>query len=183
MTYFSSRELAAAALFSSLWGVLNGVFSPIVFRMFGMPILCDMIGFAALGLTYWWVRKFGAVILVGVAATIVNFILNPGGVFFLGFTAASFSYDLIASLVVGKRMFKRRSTSAVSLVTISVISGTVAGLIIGNYFMAPEALAVWGGVFGWAMLHAFGGFVGGLIGVSILAGLSERNIQNGSFGT
>ncbi len=52
MTYFNSRELAAVALFSSLWGVLNGVFSPIVFRMFGLPILCDMIGFAALGLTF-----------------------------------------------------------------------------------------------------------------------------------
>jgi hypothetical protein len=67
------------------------------------------------------------------------------------------------------------------LVAISVISGTVAGLIVGNYFMTPEALAVSGGVFGWAMLHAFGGFIGRLIGVSILAGLSERNIQNGHF--
>jgi hypothetical protein len=183
MTYFNSRELASTALFSSLWGVLNGVFSPIVFRMFGLPVLCDMIGFAVLGLTFWWVRKFGAVIVVGVVATIVNFLLNPGGVFFLGFTAASFSYDLIASLVVGNRMFERRSVTAISLVSISVLSATVAGLIIGNYFMTAQALVAWGGVSGWAALHALGGLVGGLIGVSILAGLSTRNIQNGHLGT
>jgi len=183
MTYFNSRELAAVALFSSLWGVLNGVFSPIVFRMFGLPILCDMIGFAALGLTFWWVRKFGAVTLVGVVATIINFLLNPGGVFFLGFTAASFSFDLIASLVVANRMFNRRSAAAISLVSISILSATVAGLIIGNYFMTAQTLVAWGGVSGWAALHALGGLIGGLIGVSILAGLSARNIQNSHLGT
>jgi hypothetical protein len=179
MTYFNSRELAAVALLSSLWGVLNGIFSPIVFRMFGLPILCDMIGFAVMGLTFWWVRKFGAVIAVGVVATIVNFLLNPGGVFFLGFTAASFAYDLIAGLVVGNRMFKKRSVTAISLVSISVVSATVAGLIIGVYFMTAQALVSWGGVSGWAALHALGGLVGGMIGVSILAGLSVRNVQNG----
>src|SRR4030042_4863674 len=112
MTYFSSRQLAAVALFAGLWGVLNSIFSPIVFRVFGLPILCDRIGFAALGLTFWWGRKFGAVTVVGVVATIINFLLNPGGVFFLGFTAASFSFDLIASLVVANRMFHRRSATA-----------------------------------------------------------------------
>jgi hypothetical protein len=183
MTYFNSRELAAVALFSSLWGVLNSIFSPIVFRMFGLPILCDMIGFAALGLTFWWVRKFGAVTVVGVVATIINFLLNPGGVFFLGFTAASFSFDLIASLAVANRMFNRRSATAIILVSISVLSATVAGLIIGNYFMTAQALVAWSGVSGWAALHALGGLIGGIIGVSILTGLSTRNIQNGHVGT
>jgi hypothetical protein len=183
MGYFNSRELAAAALFSSLWGVLNGIFSPIVFRMFGLPILCDMIGFAALGLTFWWVRKFGAVTVVGIVATIVNFLFNPGGVFFLGFTAASFSYDLIASLIMGNGMFKKRLVTAISLVSISVASAAVAGIIIGNYFMTTQALGPWGGVSGWATLHAFGGLVGGLIGVSVVSGLSTRNIQNGRLGT
>jgi hypothetical protein len=183
MTYFNSRELAAVALFSSLWGVLNSIFSPIVFRMFELPILCDMIGFAALGLTFWWVQKFGAVTVVGVVATIINFLLNPGGVFFLGFTVASFSFDIIASLVVTKRMFNRRSAIAILLVSISVLSATVAGLIIGNYFMAAQALVAWGGVSGWAALHALGGLIGGIIGVSILAGLSTRKIQNGHLGT
>jgi hypothetical protein len=141
-----------------------------------------MIGFAVLGLTFWWVRKLGAVTLVGLVATIVNFLLNPGGVFFLGFTAASFSYDLIASLIGWKKIFKRRTISAISLVSISVLAGTVAGLIIGNYFMTTQALAAWGGVFGWAVLHALGGLIGGLIGISILAGLSTRRILSNRFG-
>ena len=80
-------------------------------------------------------------------------------------------------------MFNRRSATAISLVSISVLSATVAGLIIGNYFMTAQALVAWGGVSGWAVLHAFGGLIGGLIGVSILAGLSTRNIQNGHLGT
>ncbi len=178
MTYFSSRQLAAVALFSGLWGVLNSVFSPIVFRVFGLPILCDMIGFAVLSLTFWWVRKFGAVIVVGVAATIINFLLNPGGIFFLGFTIASLCFDLVASLAIVNRISSRQSATAISLTSISVLSATVAGLIIGAYFMTTEALAAWGGVFGWAALHALGGLIGGIIGMSILAGLSARNIHN-----
>jgi hypothetical protein len=49
--------------------------------------------------------------------------------------------------------------------------------------MAAQALVAWGGVSGWAALHALGGLIGGLIGVSILAGLSTRNIRNGHLGT
>lgn len=106
MTYFNSRELAAASLFASLWGVLNAVFSPVVFQAFGLPILCDMLGFAALSLTFWWVRKFGAATVVGFVATLINFILNPGGLFFLGFTAASIVFDVAASSIGYKRVFR-----------------------------------------------------------------------------
>lgn len=53
MTYFNTREVAAIAIFAALWGVLNSIFTPIVFRMFGVPILCDIIGLAILALTVW----------------------------------------------------------------------------------------------------------------------------------
>jgi hypothetical protein len=62
--YYNTREIAAIALLSALWGVLNSIFSPIVFNMYGLPILCDMIGFAVLSVTVWWVRKLGAATLV-----------------------------------------------------------------------------------------------------------------------
>lgn len=178
MAYFNSRELAAAALFSGLWGILNGLFSPIVFQMFGLPVLCDMIGFAALSLTFWWVRKFGAVTAVGVAATVLNFIFNPGGIYFLGFTAAAFSFDLLANLIGDKRIFNNRLAAAFSLLMISIFSAALAGLVIGTFFMNMQALFAWGGVLGWVGLHAIGGLVGGLIGVSLLEGLSARNIRN-----
>jgi len=177
MPYYSSREIAAVALFAALWGVLNSIFSPIVFRMFGLPILCDMIGFAILTLTVWWVRKFGAATAVGLIATVINFIFNPGGVHFLGFMAASIVFDITAKLIGYDRCFKRLSFATVSMLSISVLSAAVAGLIIGAFFMAAPALAKWDGVLGWAGLHAVGGVIGGFIGVALVAGLATRGIQ------
>ena len=82
MTYLNSREVAAIAMFAALWGVLNSIFAPIVFRMFGLPILCDMVGFAVLTLIVWWIRKFGTATIVGLIATVVNFVFNPYGFHF-----------------------------------------------------------------------------------------------------
>ena len=163
MPYYSSREIAAIALLSALWGVLNSIFSPVVFNMFGLPILCDMIGFAVLSLTVWWIRKLGAATIVGIIATAINFIFNPGGVFFLGFTVASVVFDAVAWIARYDSYFRKASLTAISLLFTSVLSAAVAGLIIGNYFMAPFALVSWGGILGWAGLHAFGGIIGGFI--------------------
>jgi len=177
MPYYNSRELMAIALFSALWGVLNSIFSPIVFRMFGLPILCDMIGFATLSLTVWWVRKLGAATLVGLIATAINFIFNPSGFFFLGFTLASVVFDLLAWVARYDVYFKRSSLTAISLFSASTLSAAVAGLIIGTYFMAAPALANWGGVLGWAGLHAIGGIIGGFIGTVAVISLVARGLS------
>lgn len=174
MQYYNSREIAAIALLSALWGVLNSIFSPIVFNMFGLPILCDMIGFAVLSVTVWWIRKLGAATMVGIIATVISFIFNPGGVFFLGFTAASIVFDIVAWLARYNVYFKKTSLTAISLSSVSVLSASVAGFIIGTYFMAGPALARWGGVLGWAGLHAVGGIIGGFIGITLVTGLVAR---------
>lgn len=176
MAYFNSRDIAVIALLSALWGVLNSIFSPIVFSMFGLPILCDMIGFTVLSVTVWWVRRLGAASIVGLIATVINFIFNPGGIFFLGFTAASIVFDIAAWLLRYDFYFKKTYLTAISLFSVSVLSATVAGFIIGTYFMAAPALAKWGGVLGWAGLHAIGGVIGGLIGIALVAGLTARGI-------
>lgn len=144
MTYFGSREVAAIALFSALWGVLSSILAPIVFRIFGLPILCDMIGFAILILAVWWVPKFGAAITVGVVATVVNFVFNPYGFHFLGFTAASVVFDVAARLIGYGRFFKKPLFTTVSMLSASVLSAAVAGLIIGTFFMVTPAPARWG---------------------------------------
>ena len=177
MTYFNSRELAIVSLFSALWGILNGLFAPIVFRIIGLPILCDMIGFASLSLTFWWVRKPGAVTIVGLIATLINFILNPGGIQFLGFTAASMVFDMASSSLGTKRMFRNTAVAITCLLLISIGSAAIAGLIIGNFFMATPALAAWGGVWGWAGVHGVGGIIGGLIGIAVITTLVSRKIQ------
>jgi len=177
MTYFDSREVAAIALFSALWGVLNSIFAPIVFRMFGLPILCDMIGFAVLTLTVWWIRKFGAATAVGLIATVINFIFNPAGVHFLGFAAASIVFDITAKLIGYDRCFKKPLFVTVSMLPVSVLSAAVAGLIIGTFFMAAPALTRWGGVLGWVGLHVIGGIIGGFIGVTLVVGLATRGVR------
>jgi len=177
MTYFNSREVATIALFAGLWGVLNSIFAPIVFQMFGLPILCDMIGFASLILTVWFIRKFGAVTVVGLIATVINFIFNPGGVHFLGFTAASIVFDVMARLIGYDRCFKKPMFTTASMFSISVLSAAVAGTIIGMFFMAAPALAKWGGVLGWAGLHAAGGVIGGIIGIASVTSLAARGVR------
>ena len=178
MSYFNSREIAAIALFSTLLGVTNGIFAPVIFQATGLPILCDMVGFAILIVTVWWIGKLGAVTMVGFTATIVNLMLNPAGVQFLGFTAASIVFDVATKLTGYDRGLKKPLFFKISMFSISVLSGSVAGLIIGTFFMASSALVRWGGVSGWIGLHAAGGVVGGLIGVILVTGLTARGVRS-----
>jgi hypothetical protein len=164
-------------MFAALWGVLNSIFAPIVFRAVGLPILCDMVGFAVLTLTVWWIRKFGAATVVGLIATVVNFIFNPAGVHFLGFAAASIVFDITAKLIGCDRCFKKPLFVTVSMLFVSVLSAVVAGLIIGTFFMAAPALDRWGGVLGWAGLHAIGGVIGGFIGIALVTALATRGVR------
>jgi len=53
-----------------------------------LPFLCDLIGFAAVILAVWWVRKLGTATFIGLIATIVNFMFRPDAVHLFGFTAA-----------------------------------------------------------------------------------------------
>jgi hypothetical protein len=176
MTYFNTRDVAAIAICASLWGVLNSILSPVFFSMFQLPFLCDLIGFSVLTLAAWWVRKFGAITVIGLLATIINFALVPNGVFFLGFTAASAFFDLTISLVGYNRPFSKKAYTIASMMPLSIVSAALAGYIIGTFFMAGPALAPTGGVIGWAGLHAIGGVIGGAIGTSLVTGLDARKI-------
>lgn len=174
MPYFSSREITLIVVFSALWGILNSFLSPIFFTITNLPILCDLIGFSVLVLTVWWIRRIGAALTVGLLATVINFVFNPKGAHFLGFTAASIAFDLITYLAGYERTFKNRASMVVLMILSSVISAAIAGSIIGAVFMQPAALARWGGAAGWAGLHAIGGIIGGLVGIVIIESLISR---------
>jgi hypothetical protein len=176
MTYFNSRDIAAIALCAALWGVLNSIVSPIVFSITHLPLLCDLIGFTVLTVAAWWIRKVGAITAIGLIATIINFILNPQALTFLGFTAAAFVFDLISSLVGFNIFFKKAANTTTLAIVISTLSAAVAGFIIGSFFMAGTALSLWGGVSGWTGLHAVGGVIGGTIGATLVAALNSRKI-------
>ncbi len=165
MAYFNSRDLAAISLCAALWGVLNAIFSPIFFAITGMPFLCDLIGFFTLILTVWWIRKPGAATVVGLIATVISFSLNPGGIHFLAFTAASVVFDLLTWTIGYKKLFGKPIITAVSLTAISLLSATLAGFLIASFFMPSQTLALWTG------LHAAGGVIGGIVGFLLIAAL------------
>ncbi|MEM1558444.1 MAG: hypothetical protein QXR44_06435 [Thermoproteota archaeon] len=174
MTYFTVRDFVAIALFAALWGILNATLAPIIFSMFGIPVFCDMIGFMSLILAVWWTRKLGTASVVGLVATIINFIFRPGAIHFLGFTAASVLFDVLIWIFRYNNCFEKRLAGAVFLIIASAVSAAVAGFIIGTFFMATPQLAKWGGVLGWVILHMAGGVVGWLLGFILMVSLESR---------
>jgi hypothetical protein len=176
MNYFNTRNVAAIAICAALWGVLNSIFAPVFFSMTHLPFFCDLIGFSVLTLAAWWVRKFGAITIVGAIATVINFIMVPNAVHFFGFTVAAVFFDVSISLVGFNKPFSKKAYTIASMMPISIVSAAIAGYIIGSFFMAGPALAPVGGVLGWMGLHAAGGVVGGAIGTSLVTGLNTRRI-------
>jgi hypothetical protein len=176
MTYFTTRDVAAIAICGALWGVLNPLFAPLFFRTTGMPFLCDLIGFAVLILGSWWIKKLGALTIVGFVATIINFAL-AGGLHFLGFTVAAIFFDLVIAIIGYGRVFKRSINTIISMMMAAIASAALAGAIIGLLFMAGSPLlGQWGGVAGWAGLHIVGGIIGGIIGTTLVLALKKRNV-------
>lgn len=177
MSYFNSRELAAISLSAALWAVFNWLVSPIFWQLTHLPILCDMIGVTVLIVTLWWTRKPGAGATMGLIATLLNFILRPGAFHFLGFTVACAFFDVTSTLIGYRKILDKGLTSSLSLITLSVASTAIAGLIIGSFFMNPGFLAsAFGGVLVFAAIHGGGGLIGGALGVVIIRGLESRRV-------
>ena len=176
MTYFRPRDLAIISIFAALWGVLNVTISPAFFQIFHLPFACDLIGFSALILATWWTRKLGTATFVGLIALIINIMIRPTAFHFFGFLAASVVFDILVFLSGYNRIFKKRLVGSTVLFIISVFSAAVAGLMIGLFFMPSPALTQWGGVVGWAGLHAVGGVIGGTIGITLMNALSVRGL-------
>ncbi len=177
MTYFRTRDVAAIAVCGALWGVLNLLFAPSFFRATGMPFLCDLIGFAVLILGAWWIRKPGAITIVGLIATAINIPLG-GGIQFLGFTVAAVFFDFVVAGIGYQRAFKKPVITTVSMMVVTVASAAVAGAIIAAVFMVGAPLLVqWGGIAGWAGLHVIGGVIGGFIGITLVSALIKRRIH------
>jgi hypothetical protein len=176
MAYFNTRDIAAISMCAALWGVLNSIFAPIFFSMSHLPFFCDMVGFSVLILAAWWIRKIGAITIIGAIATLINFALVANPYHFLGFTAASIFFDLTIAILGYNKSFRKKTYTVASMMTISIVSAALAGYIIGTFFMAGPTFAAMGGVLGWAGLHAVGGVIGGAIGTSLVTGLYARKI-------
>lgn len=177
MTYFSTRDIAAIAVCAALWGMLNVTISPVFWTLTRLPFACDLIGFTCLAIAVRWTRRVGTATLVGVIATIINLLLRPSAPHFIGFTVASVVYDGLACLIGYRRLFTHLIGSFLGIIVISMVSGGVAGFIIGRLFMDPIVIAnVYGTPFLFAGLHAFGGVLGGFLGCLLIQAIQLRGV-------
>ncbi len=171
---FTSRDIAAVAVCSALWGVLNAWLSPLVWQLTHLPFLCDMLAFMALILVIWWTRKFGAASLVGLVVAAMTLIITPTASQMLGFVAATIVFDLVTRFLGYERLFKNLTWGGIVLVVISVLCAGLAGSIIGVSFMGFKTLQA---ILAFGGLHAMGGLIGAIIGVVVVKALVARRIK------
>jgi hypothetical protein len=175
LAYFTSRQVAAIAISAALYGVLSAYIAPIFWGATHLPFFCDTLGVFAFILILWWVRKFGAVITTGIISTIVTLTLNPYSTQFIGFTAASMVFDVLTKLIGYRNSLEKPKLSVISLLFASVVSTATAGVIIGYIFMNPNFLIqLFGGIVFFVVLHATGGVIGALVGITLTKTLSTR---------
>ena len=164
-----TRSIATAAVFGALWGVINYLVAPYVFRLTRLPFFCDIIGLVSLLTAIWVARKPGTGTLVGLTATFITLILRPGAFYFFGFTAASVLVDVLTYIAGYRRVFDEKPLALIPL--LSLVTAAAAGLIIGAFFMHFKAIA---GVLTWTGLHAVGGLLGALVAIPVIKGLGRR---------
>lgn len=171
MTYFTTRQVAAIAMCAAYWAIFNNTLSPILFRLSGMPFLCDFLAFTTLVLVGWWTRKFGVMSLTGLLVTGLTFMLQPNAFQMIGFLIVSILFDIATKIMGYNNSFNRIAPSTLILISLSTIFAFIAGLIIGSIFMN---LPTMGAVLTWGGLHAIGGFIGSVTGLVIMNLLRSR---------
>ena len=165
--YFTSKDITIIVISAAFWSVLNITLAPLFWSLTHLPFFCDMLAIISLFLSAWWTKRLGAATLTGIIATLLNFVFRPGAVHFLGFTIASFIFDVVSKVVGYERCF---SKSGILAVVIAILSTWIAGFIIGMFFLAKADLVVF------PLLHAVGGLIGALLGLAIIRGLKNRGI-------
>jgi len=168
---FTTKDLAIIALSGAFWSVINATIAPIIWKMTHLPFFCDLLAVIALVFGVWWVRKPGAGILVGLVATLLNFVFRPGAFHFFGFTVASVVFDILTYIIGYERCFVKRA-GPILVIVLSAISTWVAGVVIGSFFMGGRVPVL---IF--SLLHAIGGIIGGVLSVIIIKSLEIRGIK------
>jgi len=171
MTYFKTRDIVAIVMCTAFWGALNLTFAPLIWQMTHLPFTCDLLGFITLTLATWWTRRFGAASLTGLLVAGLTLGLRPNALYMFGFIAASIFFDILTRLVGYHNSLDKPLPSIVSIISFSTICAGLAGLIIGRFFLEFPVALEW-----FAGLHAVGGFIGGVVGVTIIRALVARKV-------
>lgn len=169
---FQKKDLAVVALSAALWSSLNLTISPIFWTLTHLPILCDVLASVALLVAVWKVRKLGTGVLVGIIATIITFLIRPGALYFLGFTVAAISFDVL-SWAVKYSNVKANKVGYLLLFVTTVFSMWMAGFVIGFLFMGFESYTQ---AFIFSLLHASGGVLGAIAGIILISAIARRGL-------
>lgn len=171
MAYFNARDIFAIVMCGAIWTVVNNTLAPVVWRMTHLPFTCDLLGFVSLILVAWWTRRFGAASVTGLLVAALTLALQPDALHMLGFATASIFFDVLTRIVGYSNCFDKLLPSVISLISFSTICAGIAGLIIASFFVEfPVAVDLFAG------LHAVGGFIGGIIGLTLVRALIARRV-------
>jgi len=177
----TSRDIAVIALCAAFWSSINVTLAPVFWQLTRLPILCDLLAMISLMLGVWWVKRPGAATAIGLLATLLNFIMRPTAIHFLGFTIASMLFDAATFLAGYRRLFSGAAGLA-ALVAIGIASTWVAGLVIGSAFSPDISKGGASSIIAFSILHAAGGLIGGLVAVSLIGALKARKVEPGKAG-
>lgn len=171
MAYFNARDIFAIVMCGAIWTVVNNTLAPVVWRMTHLPFTCDLLGFVSLILVAWWTRRFGAASVTGLLVAALTLALQPDALHMLGFVTASVFFDVLTRIVGYSNCFDKLLPSVISLISFSTICAGIAGLIIASFFVEfPVGVDLFAG------LHAVGGFIGGIVGLTLVRALVARRV-------
>lgn len=170
--YFNSVDVAFTSVLSALWIVLHLTFGPLGFKLFHLPIFCDVSAYFTLLLAVWVSGKFGVASFTGAVGSIFVLLLRGGAFHILGFAASAVFFDLLFLATKHKTLAKPATIAATIIIT--TVSAYVAGAVIGLVFMGGAlqwALTYWAG------LHAVGGLLSGFITLPVIGALEKANVR------
>ncbi|MEM0058446.1 MAG: hypothetical protein QW577_04300 [Candidatus Bathyarchaeia archaeon] len=167
-----SIDVAAIAIFSSMWAVLNLTVGPMGFTLFRLPIFCDFAVYFTLLLATWTVGRAGVPTAVGLVGALIVLALKPDSTQMIGFLASAILFDVLMSLC--KHEVRLRLYNIVVAAIATVISAYFAGVVIGTVFMSRSlewALTFWG------VWHLIGGVISLVVATPIVAVLERAKVK------
>lgn len=165
-------DIAAIAIFSAMWAILNLTVGPLGFTLFRLPIFCDFSVYFTLLLATWTSSKKGTPSAIGIIGTLIVLAMRPGSTQMWGFLASALLFDALMIFCKHEIRFKPYNMAIAAIAT--TVSAYFAGVIIGTVFM--------GGSLGWALTfwgiwHLIGGIISLIIAIPVIGALEKAGVK------
>ena len=169
--YFTAKDIALTGIFCAIWVILNLTLGPLSFALTGLPIIHDFGVFFTLLIVAWITGRFGTSSMAGIIGSILTVMIS-GIALMIGFLPAAIVFDLV--LVANHHKIKLSAYSLAITAIATVLSGYVAGVVIGLLFMG---MGVQFALFFWGVWHAIGAVLAIVITFPVIALLEKANVR------